>query len=183
MKKNIFLTTIAALAFASCDLLTPRPIDSDNTYEDYETTSEESPYDQSGYSSSSSNPTYTLPDAQYDNRIRSMIRDFYAHYYSRNASDSEKFKATLLRQALDDIERYELNTGYIVLEGDPFIGAQDVVGGLATGQLNINKVNDENSTDWGAVTIVLQVVLENGKPKIYDVGVGDSSILKMASEL
>lgn len=193
MKKHVFvLTFVSAFLFSSCNILLPHPIDDEeatnvSTYEDDEIDEEDYVSNMSGFSMSKKNE---------DKKVHEFLTAFYNTYKNGGYDDASRqaMMSSALQAAITHIREYESQNGALVLDFDPFIDAQDIVGGLYSGEFTIDKLNDDDcswqisyETGIETVRIVLQVVEENGKYKINDVLIGQgnnaTSLLSMSSTL
>ena len=169
---------VAALLFCSCDGLLPKKIDDselddDEFYdglEDIEETIIEDdcppPYDDD-YSDNDVSMLYAEHDLG-----QMSVSSFYSEKYCGNGnSNPERFLSKKLKRALKGISDLESMTGFIILESDPFIDAQDVVGSLRKGKFNVER---NGSSDWFTfsydnVKVKLKVIEEQGDYYIDDV--------------
>lgn len=138
----------------------------------------------------------TVPTKKDDQKVREFLTNFYNTYKNEGYDDAprQSMMSSALRAAITHIREYESQNGDLVLDFDPFIDAQDIVGGLYSGEFNIDKLNDDDcswqisyETGIETVRVALQVVEENGEYKINDVMIGQgnnaTSLLSMSSSL
>lgn len=187
MKKNIYiLSLIGCFLFTSCNILLPHPMDLDDDDESTEYLDDEN-------ESASSDGSFVTPTKKDDKKIRQFITKFYNTYKGGGYSDAQRktMMTEQLKACLDYIQRYEKTSGYIILDSDPFINAQDIVGGMYSGEFSIEKAK-ENDVAWiitydGGGEIIktaVAVVIENGEYKIADVLMGgESSVVETANEI
>lgn len=193
MKKHVFvLTFVSAFLFSSCNILLPHPIDDEeatnvSTYEDDEIDEED--YEPNRYGIST-------PTKKEDKKVRKFLTSFYNTYKNGgyNEAPRQSMMSSALQAAITHIRNYENFSGEIVFDSDPFINAQDIVGGLNSGNFNIDKFDDENciwqisyNNGFETIQILVQVVSENGDYKIHDVKYGEgeyaTTLLNMANTL
>lgn len=138
----------------------------------------------------------STPTKKEDKKVRKFLTSFYNTYKNGgfNEAPRQAMMSSALQAAITHIRNYENFNGEIVLDSDPFINAQDIVGGLNSGNFNIEKVDDEYciwkiayNNGFETIQILVQVVSEDGEYKIHDVkyGEGDYSttLLDMANGL
>lgn len=167
---------VAVLIFCSCDGLLPKKID-DSEFDDNEIEIIETDYNDLG----------TIPepedfDYDDDNDVSMLyaehdlgqmtVYSFYSEKYCGNGNTNpERFLSKKLKRALKGISDLECKTGFIILDSDPFIDAQDVVGSLRKGKFNVER---NGSSDWFTfsydnVKVKLKVIEEQGDYYIDDV--------------
>ena len=164
---------VAALLFCSCDGLLPHKIsDDDELYDEDDFDEDDSDYimDEDFDYDDDGNDVSMLY-AEHD-LGQMTVYSFYSEKYCGNGNTNpERFLSKKLKRALKGISDLESKTGFIILESDPFIDAQDVVGSLRKGKFNVER---NGSSDWFTfsydnVRVKLKVIEEQGDYYIDDV--------------
>ena len=122
-----------------------------------------------------------------------FLQRFYDTYRSGNYTSPERDRmlSRSLKKALKSISDYESATGMIVLDTDPFINAQDIVGGLYSGDFEISVVDAGSNVyrityegGGGEVQIILHLTEENGELRIGDVAISDQeTVISLSKQL
>lgn len=174
MKKTI-LITLGAILFCSCDGLLPKKITDDEIAEEdviIQTDIEAPPPPYDVYDSDVS-MLYTEHD------IGEMtLYEFYSEkYFGGGSYRSDRFLSEQLKQAIAGIDKIERKTGYIILDCDPFIDAQDVIF-----EEDDYKVRRNGGSNWfifsyGDTEVKILMIEENGEYYIDDVKLSSGETL------
>lgn len=155
MRNRIVMIAMGAMLVCSCDGLLPKKIADDTVEEEIIKTDE------------------SLPPEEIDYKECIMlVHEFYTEKYLGDGSLSpNRFLSRKLRKALEGIGALEYKTGYIILDCDPFINAQDVVGGLREGNFTVEPNGFFNSLTFSYDNVHVNLFLteENGNYYIDDV--------------
>lgn len=158
--KKVIILLIGGILFCSCDILLPRPIsDNDDDQEYYESTST------------------VLSDLTKDEAgAVTFLTDFYILYINwfmgeTPSSGYEECLSKDLLKAFEYFDEYFDETGYQVLDCDPFIKAQDVASSLREWNFVIKKTDETNCYEmcYDDICVKLYVIKQNGKYLIEDV--------------
>lgn len=168
--KRVSVICICTFLFCSCDILLPRPISyiEEDEYEGQDYVDEQEFFETT--STDLANQSEDETDAVvfltnfYNQLINGWLRGSPSSAYKEFLSDE-------LLEAFVYFGKYYNETGYIVLDSDPFIKAQDLVGDLREGKFVINRTNDTNVYEMcsGNTRVKLYVAKRNGRYVIYDV--------------
>lgn len=168
-----------ALLIVSCDGLLPKKI-SDEETEDYNKSDyaieDEEEILQTDIDEELPPP---LPD-EYDNDVSSLsaehdygvmtLYEFYSEKYFGNGQyKPERFLSKKLKRAIDGISRLESKTGYIILDYDPFIQAQDLC--FSEDQFTVERNGSSNwfTFNYGKKHVQLYLIESNDGYLIDDV--------------
>lgn len=164
MKNIIIFATLGSLLFSSCEGLLPRKITDGEAEETEETTLT----DEEFYSEDYDNDVSTMY-AEHDPGLMTVY-EFYSEYCFGNGNyNTDRFLSKRLKRAQKGILSLEGKTGYLILDRDPFIDAQDIVFG--EDDYSVKRINE---SDWfefsyNNTCVRLLVVEENGEYVIDDV--------------
>ena len=177
---------VATLLFCSCDGLLPKKIDDNTLDDDGIEIIEGTTYDELGAPPEPEDFDYdddgndvSMLYAEHD-LGQMTVYSFYSEKYCGNGNNNpERFLSKKLKRALKGISDLESKTGFIILESDPFIDAQDVVGSLRKGKFNVER---NGSSDWFTfsydnVRVKLKVIEEQGDYYIDDVKLASGKTL------
>lgn len=168
--RNIKFVWLCAILFCSCDILLPRPIKDaeQDYYESAQSEDEGMEYSQEYYE-----PNLTVDETD----AIAFLTEFYNLYincriYGSPSSVYEKYLSDDLLSAFEYFKNYTRETGYLVLDSDPFIDAQDIVGSLRDGEFVIRRTSENNCYEmcYDDTCVKLYVTLINGEYKIADIG-------------
>lgn len=166
--RKLPLILFCMLAFASCDILLPKPMS-------YEDTDEDDSHVESSY-----NDNYSANGDCYENDGLNLfvehdlgvmfVYSFYHEWcFGNGRTDPTRYFSKRLKRLFDEIDELETSTGYLTLDWDPFIDAQDIVFG--ENDFTIERSDDYN---WfifkqGNKRVHLHLIEENNKYYIDDV--------------
>ena len=160
--KRIIIVWLCAILLCSCSGKSHRPI-SDNDEGDNQEYNE---------STSTVQSNLTKDEAE----AVAFLTDFYKLYINwfMGGAPSSAYEECLSKDLLNAFEYFDEHfeeTGYQVLDCDPFIKAQDVVGSLREGKFIIKKTDDTNCYEmcYDDTCVKLYLVKQNGKYLIDDV--------------
>lgn len=172
IKIEVFVLTV--LLFCSCEWLLPHKASEDSSQNeedysgiDFSDDTMEGVYDGKELGDNDEALVYI----DHDPCQMTAYAFYHERYCNNDYSKSERFLSKKLKRALKGISDLEQQTGFIILDSDPFIDAQDVVGSLSNCKFDIGRIG---STDWfmfryDDVKVRLKVAEEQGQCCIDDV--------------
>lgn len=164
MKNIIIFAALGAMFFSSCDGLLPRKITDGEAEETEETTLT----DEEFYSEDYGNDVSTMY-AEHDPGLMAVY-EFYSEYCFGNGNyNTDRFLSKRLKRALKGILSLEEKTGYVILDCDPFIDAQDVVFGEDDYSVERVGGSDWFEFSYDNTSVRLLVKEEDGEYVIDDV--------------
>lgn len=179
--KKIIVLWLCAILFCSCDILLPRPI-SGSDEGDNQGYDESASTFNSDLTKDDADAVAALPDEVRSNSTKdeaeamAFLTDFYKLYINwfMGGAPSSAYEACLSKDLLGAFEYFDKQfeeTGYQVLDSDPFIKAQDLAGSLREGKFVIKKTDKANCYEmcYDDTSVKLYVIKQDGKYLIDDV--------------
>ncbi len=172
MKNIIIIASLGAMLFSSCDGLLPQKINDGEAEE----TEEPIKTDEECYSDVYDNDDYTMY-AEHDYGLMTVYEFYSERYFGNGKHNAERFLSKGLRKALKGIESIEQKTGYLILDCDPFIDAQDIVFG--EDDYSVERVGNSDWFEFSYKNTSVQLLVkeENGEFVIDDVKLSSGKTL------
>lgn len=162
---------LIALFLTSCDFLLPKKMSNDPTYEDVALLDAEKlppsppPY---GNCEETGNDVSMLY-AEHDMGVM-VVNEFYSEkYFGKERYNYNRFLTDRLKGALNGIRDIERRTGYLILDYDPFIFAQDIVFGEDDFSVKRNGSSNWFTFSYDDTHVQLHLIEENGDYLIDDI--------------
>ncbi|MCR5192332.1 MAG: hypothetical protein K6D59_03415 [Bacteroidales bacterium] len=156
-KKFWILVVLTTFLFTSCDWLLPHKI-ADETdelqIEDDDFLEPPEPLEEE--------------NDEKDMGIMTLHEFYWERYFYKGENNSNRFLSKRLKSALYGISDLERQTGYIILDSDPFINAQDRC--FNENQMSFERIGNSNcyTFSYGSTNVTLYLVEVNGEYYIDD---------------